>query len=126
MSAEIHTHDTVALLEDLPATHFLTGQPLRLRRGRVGTVVMTHDGSAFEVEFSGPDGRAFALLPVSAEKRSPCAKCWKRPRSSDRTQGRAALAKQHVCLCLLWFSQRPDDLLNKLPLNDDADPQRRC
>ena len=68
MNAEIQMHDIVALLEDLPARHFLTGQPLRLRRGQVGTVVMTYDDSAFEVEFSGRDGRAYALLPVRAEK----------------------------------------------------------
>jgi len=68
MNADIHMHDTVALLEDLPASHFLTGQPLVLRRGQVGTVVMSYDGSAFEVEFSGRDGRAYAILPVRAER----------------------------------------------------------
>jgi len=68
MNSEIHMHDTVALLEDIAHTHFLTGQPLMLRRGQVGTVVMTYDGSAFEVEFSGRDGRAYAILPVKAEK----------------------------------------------------------
>jgi len=68
MNGEIHIHDTVALLEDLPARHFLTGDALVLRRGQVGTVVMTYDGSAFEVEFSGRDGRAYAVLPVKAEK----------------------------------------------------------
>lgn len=61
-------HDTVALLEDIPARHFLTGDSLLLRRGQVGTVVMTYDGNAFEVEFSGRDGRAYAVLPVTAEK----------------------------------------------------------
>ena len=71
MNAEIHMHETVALLEDVPTSHFLTGQPLTLRRGQVGTVVMTYDGSAFEVEFSGRDGRAYALLPVKAEKLMP-------------------------------------------------------
>lgn len=68
MNSEIHMHDTVALLEDLPARHFLTGEALLLRRGQVGAIVMTYDGSAFEVEFSGRDGRAYALLPVKAEK----------------------------------------------------------
>ena len=68
MNCEIHMHDSVALLEDIPARHFLTGQPLMLRRGQVGTVVMTYDGSAFEVEFSGRDGRAYAILPVKVEK----------------------------------------------------------
>ena len=68
MNGEIHLHDSVALLEDTPATHFETGRPLLLRRGQVGTVVMTYDGNAFEVEFSGRDGRAYALLPVPAER----------------------------------------------------------
>lgn len=71
MNAEIQMHDTVALLEDVCAKHFLTGQPLLLRRGQVGTVVMTYDGSAFEVEFSGRDGRAYALLPVKSEQLMP-------------------------------------------------------
>ena len=71
MNAEIHMHDAVALLEDVPAKHFLTGQAPLLRRGQVGTVVMTYDGSAFEVEFAGRDGRAYALLPVKADKLMP-------------------------------------------------------
>ena len=29
---------------------------------------MTYDGTAFEVEFSDKDGRAYALLPIPAEK----------------------------------------------------------
>jgi hypothetical protein len=61
-------HDAVALLKDVAAEHFLTGGPLVLRRGQAGTVVRTHDGIAFDVEFSGRDGRAYAVLPVNAEK----------------------------------------------------------
>jgi len=68
MNAAIQMHDVVALLEDVPARHFETGQPLTLRRGQLGTVVMTYDGTAFEVEFAGRNGRAYALLPVPAEK----------------------------------------------------------
>jgi hypothetical protein len=66
MNAAIQMHDVVALLDDVPARHFTTGQPLLLRRGQIGTVVMTYDGTAFEVEFAGPDGRAYALLSVPA------------------------------------------------------------
>ena len=68
MNAALQMHDVVALLDDLPASHFVTGQPLLLRRGQIGTVVMTYDGTAFEVEFAGRDGRAYALLTVPAEK----------------------------------------------------------
>ena len=65
---DIRMHDAVALLEDLPATHFETGRPLTLCRGEVGTVVMTYDGSAVEVEFSAEDGCAYAILPVAVGK----------------------------------------------------------
>ena len=68
MESEINLHDVVALLEDLPARHFDTGRPLLLRRGQVGTVVMTGDGMGVEVEFAGKDGRAYALLPVPASR----------------------------------------------------------
>ena len=68
MNSTIHLHDVVALLDDLPVKHFETGQPLFLRRGQIGTVVMTYDSTTFEVEFAGPDGRAYALLPIDANK----------------------------------------------------------
>ena len=68
MKATIQMHDVVALLDDVSANHFETGQPLLLRRGQIGTVVMTYDGSAYEVEFADREGRAYALLPVPAGK----------------------------------------------------------
>ena len=68
MSDDIEMHDVVALLEVTPATHFETGQPLVLRRGQVGTAVMIYDAGSVEVEFAGPDGRAYALLPLSPDK----------------------------------------------------------
>ena len=67
MNGQIHLHDTVALLEETPAKHFDSGRPLLLRRGQIGTVVMTYDGTAFEVEFAGRDGRAYAILPIKAD-----------------------------------------------------------
>lgn len=68
MNDSIHMHDVVVLLDDVSTTHFETGRPLRLRRGQVGAVVMTYDGSAFEVEFADRDGHAYALLPIPSEK----------------------------------------------------------
>ncbi len=68
MNNSLHIHDVVILLEDTRVNHFETGQPLMLRRGQVGTVVMTFDGRAFEVEFAGRDGRTYALLPIAPEK----------------------------------------------------------
>lgn len=64
MDPQPQLHDCVVLLEDRTTNHFQSGQPIILRRGQVGTVVMTYDGSAVEVEFSGRDGRAYALLPI--------------------------------------------------------------
>lgn len=57
-------HDVVALLEDKRAKHFESGQPLLLRRGQIGTVVMTYDDGACEVEFADREGRAFAMLSL--------------------------------------------------------------
>ena len=68
MNSEIQLHDLVALLDEMPACHFATGVPLTLPRGQIGTVVMIYDGSTFEVEFSDAQGRAFAMMPVSAGK----------------------------------------------------------
>ena len=61
-------HDVVALLEEIPANHFSTGAALKLRRGQMGTVVMTYDGSAFDVEFCDNQGRAFAIMPIRGER----------------------------------------------------------
>lgn len=47
--------DVVAVLADLPAA--------RLARGQVGTVIELLDGKTVLVEFSGDDGRAYAIVP---------------------------------------------------------------
>jgi len=60
-------HDLVALLEDVRATHCDSGRQLVLRRGQVGTVVTTYDDSVVDVEFSGQDGRAYAIVPVNVQ-----------------------------------------------------------
>ena len=51
-------HDVVALLEDASARHLLTDKSLLLRRGQVGTIVMSYDSTTFEVEFAGRDGES--------------------------------------------------------------------
>ena len=60
-------HATVALLEDTRTTHFESGEPMLLRRGDTGTVVMLYDDGACEVEFSDRSGRTYALLPLAAD-----------------------------------------------------------
>ena len=61
-------HDVVALLEDVHTKHFERGQPLHLRRGQIGTVVMTYRDGAREVEFADRDGRAFAILALRPDQ----------------------------------------------------------
>ncbi|MEG3936854.1 DUF4926 domain-containing protein [Microcoleus sp. S36b_A3] len=58
--------DIVALTEDIEATHFETQEIIKLSKGQVGTVVMEFDGSAFEVEFSHPDGTTYAMETIPA------------------------------------------------------------
>ena len=64
MNRKVNMHDVVALLEDKRAKHFESGEPLLLRRGQIGTVVMTYDDGTCEVEFADRDGRAFAILSL--------------------------------------------------------------
>ena len=59
MSNGIEMLDTVALLRDIPEAQLVQGQ--------VGTVVETLGASAYEVEFCGEDGRAYATLGIEAK-----------------------------------------------------------
>ncbi|MBV8883902.1 MAG: DUF4926 domain-containing protein [Chroococcidiopsidaceae cyanobacterium CP_BM_RX_35] len=53
-------YDVVALLLDQPE--------VGLYRGQVGTVVEEYEPGVFEVEFSDPNGRAYALETLHAEQ----------------------------------------------------------
>ena len=68
MNTTIQLHDVVALLEDVSTKHAETGEALVLRRGQIGTVVLIYNEAAFEIEFSGLDGRPYAMLPIEASK----------------------------------------------------------
>ena len=54
-----HLYDVVSLVDDLPE-HDLV-------RGQVGTIVMVHTPSVYEVEFTDNDGHTYAMLAVSAQ-----------------------------------------------------------
>lgn len=56
MDRDIKMHAVVALLEDVRTKHFETGQPVLLRRGQIGTVVMPYPDGAREIEFADRDG----------------------------------------------------------------------
>jgi hypothetical protein len=66
MSDRLPMHANVALLEDTHTTHFESGEPVLLRRGHIGTVVMLYDDDACEVELFDRSGRTYALLPLPA------------------------------------------------------------
>ena len=68
MSDEIKMHDVVAFMQDVRTMHFVGSQPLLLRRGQIGTVVMSYQDGACEVEFADRDGRAFAILPLRPDQ----------------------------------------------------------
>jgi hypothetical protein len=53
MNRKLTIHDVIALLEELPARDFNTARPLLLRRGQIGTAVMTYPDGTCEVEFAG-------------------------------------------------------------------------
>ena len=42
--------------------------PVFLRRGQLGTIVMTYDGRSFEVELADANGSTYASLPLPAER----------------------------------------------------------
>jgi ribosomal protein L21E len=60
--------DIIALMEDIPATHFETGEPITLYKGQVGTIVMDYDGQAFEVEFANNGGTTYAIETLLANQ----------------------------------------------------------
>jgi len=60
MSALPRLLDVVALTEEMPERG--------LHRGQVGTVVEVLGGDAYEVEFSGNDGRTYAILALRADQ----------------------------------------------------------
>jgi len=58
MTGTVHELDVVALLRDWPERALVAGQ--------VGTVVQSLADDHFEVEFSGEDGRAYAMVALPA------------------------------------------------------------
>ena len=60
----IKEYDLVALTEDIMATHKETHQPILLRRGQMGTVLMSFDHQAFLIDFMDRQGNTFAIETV--------------------------------------------------------------
>jgi hypothetical protein len=69
--SQIQEYDLVAIDRDIPATHKDTKQPILLRKGQVGTVVMDFDGKAFLIDFADEQGITYAMETVPAEQLIP-------------------------------------------------------
>ena len=65
---EIQEYDLIALTEDINATHKITKQPILLRRGQMGTVLMSFDGKAYLIDFTDSQGNTFAMETVESVK----------------------------------------------------------
>ena len=64
----IQEYDLVALTENVTATHKVTHQPILLRRGQMGTVLMSFDKQAFLIDFTDQQGNTFAMETVDCSK----------------------------------------------------------
>lgn len=61
-------YDVVALTAEIEATHKETQQPIVLRQGQVGTILMDFDGQAYLVDFADVRGNTYAMETVPAQK----------------------------------------------------------
>ncbi|MBW4468153.1 MAG: DUF4926 domain-containing protein [Pegethrix bostrychoides GSE-TBD4-15B] len=62
-------YDVVALTNEtneIPAIHKETNQPILLRNGQVGTVLMNFDNQAYLVDFANVQGETYAMETVPA------------------------------------------------------------
>lgn len=62
----IKEYDVVALTDEIQATHKNTSQPILLRHGQVGTVLMSFDNQAYLVDFADAQGETYAMETVPA------------------------------------------------------------
>lgn len=63
----IQEYDLVALTEDRSATNKSTQQPILLRRGQIGTVLMLLDSETCLIDFADAQGSTYAMenIPVN-------------------------------------------------------------
>lgn len=69
--SQIKEYDLVVIDRDISATHKETKQPILLRKGQVGTVVMDFDAEAFLIDFADEQGTTYAMETVPAERLIP-------------------------------------------------------
>ena len=69
--SKIQEYDLIVIDRDIPATHKGTNQPILLKKGQVGTVLMDFDGEAYLIDFADQEGITYAMETVPAEKLIP-------------------------------------------------------
>ena len=68
---QLKEYDLVAIERDIPATHKETKQPILLRKGQVGTIVMDFEGQAFLIDFTDEKGITYAMETILKENLIP-------------------------------------------------------
>ena len=69
--SQIQEYDLVVLDKDTPATHKETNQPILLRKGQVGTVLMDFENKAYLIDFADQEGITYAMETIPAEQLIP-------------------------------------------------------
>lgn len=67
MTTDLKEYDVVLLLETTSALHFITGKPIVLPRGCMGTIVDDTIGEFALVEFADYDGCAYAITALRVD-----------------------------------------------------------
>jgi Domain of unknown function (DUF4926) len=57
-------YDIVALTGEIQAIHKATHQPILLRSGQVGTILMSFEDRAYLVDFADADGNTYAMETI--------------------------------------------------------------
>jgi hypothetical protein len=66
--SQIQEYDLVVIDRDIPATHKETTQPILLRKGQVGTVVMDFNGEAYLIDFADREGITYAMETIPTDR----------------------------------------------------------
>lgn len=64
----LNEYDVVALTEEVQAIHKATHQPILLRSGQVGTILMNLDDQAYLVDFADAQGNTYAMETIPSQK----------------------------------------------------------
>ncbi len=68
---QIKEYDLVVIDRNISATHKETKQPILLRKGQVGTVLIDLSGEAFLIDFADEKGTTYAMETLPAEHLIP-------------------------------------------------------